>query len=196
MSESVPTSISAMSHRRSRADSTASFTYYPDEPDNQQGVQQWSDEDAVVDDEVFDDYGEDPNLEAADSNALHRISSVISRNSVHDRLLRSDSARTENSAFGRGGRTSQKIYIVTEDLTIVVAGFKTSAPGFILYTAICVLTAGLGWLLLRWLPRWHVRLIGSPCPLRECTWVVIEVRMLCFNVRLILTYYRTNGESL
>lgn len=166
-----------MSHRRLRADSTASFTYYPDEPADLQGARQWPDEDAVVDDEVLDDYDEELDLESGEGEALHRISSTISRNSVHDRLLRSDSARTENSVFGRGGRTSQKIYIVTEDLTIVVAGFKTSILGFALYSTICLLTAGLGWLLFRWLPRWQVRLIGAPCPLRECTWVVIEVRI-------------------
>ena len=196
MSESVPTSISAMSHRRSRADSTASFTYFPDEPEDQRDVRQWSDEDAVVDDEVLGDYEEDLDLEAANSDSLHRISSAISRNSVHDRLLRSDSARTENSAYGHGGRTSQKIYIVTEDLTIVVAGFKTRPLGFIIYITLCVLTAGLGYLLFRWLPRWHVRLIGSPCPLRDCTWVVIEVCISWFILRaeLIVFFIESMGR--
>jgi cation-transporting ATPase 13A2 len=56
----------------------------------------------------------------------------------------------------------------------VVAGFKTSYLGFATYVAICVVTLGLGYLLLRWLPRWYVKLVGSPAPLRECDWVVIE----------------------
>jgi cation-transporting ATPase 13A2 len=171
MSESVPTSVNTFSHRRSRADSTASFAYYPDEEE----VQQWSDDEAIVDDEAmgdFEDGAED--LEAGDSHSLYRVSTGHSRSSVHDRLLRSDSVRTENSGLGKGERVSQKIYIVTQDLTIVVAGFRSTTIGLALYTLICVLTAGLGFLIFRWLPRWQVRIVGTPCPLRDCTWVVIE----------------------
>lgn len=114
-------------------------------------------------------------------SVMRRSSSgARSRSSVHDRLLRSDSARTEGSAYGRGYRTSQKIYIVTEDLTIVVAGFRTSTIGFALYCTLCILTLGLGYLLLRWIPRWHVRLVGTQSPLRDCTWVVIEVSVAVF----------------
>jgi cation-transporting ATPase 13A2 len=32
----------------------------------------------------------------------------------------------------------------------------------------------LAYLLLRWLPRWQVKLVGKPCPLRESQWVVLE----------------------
>ena len=58
------------------------------------------------------------------------------------------------------GRASQKIYILTEDMTIVVAGFKTSLFGFAIYLCVCVLTLGAGFLLLRWLPKWYVKLTG------------------------------------
>jgi hypothetical protein len=40
---------------------------------------------------------------------------------------------------------------------------------------LCLLTFGLGYLVLRWLPRWQVKLIGTQCSLRDCSWVVIEV---------------------
>jgi cation-transporting ATPase 13A3/4/5 len=43
---------------------------------------------------------------------------------------------------------------------------------------ICFLTLGFGYLLFRWLPRWRIRLVGSPSPLRDCTWVAIEVSLL------------------
>ena len=176
MGESVPTSVSSFAHRRGRADSMASFTYYQN---GEEDVLQPSDESAIVDDESELRFEEDSaDLEAGELSTMRRTSSGHSRASVHDRLLRSDSTRTEGSNLGRGHRTSQKIYIVTEDLTIVVAGFQTSTIGFAVYVTICVLTLGLGYLLFRWLPRWQVRMTGSPKPLRDCSWVVIEVSTL------------------
>ncbi|CZT46197.1 related to cation translocating ATPases [Rhynchosporium secalis] len=178
MGESVPTSISSFAHRRGRADSTTSFAYYPDDVEEEH-LPPSEDDSAILDDDEdlhFEEEDGSTDLEADEISVRRRRSSsgARSRNSVHDRLLRSDSARTEGSVLGRGHRTSQKIYIVTEDLTIVVAGFQTSTVGFAMYFTICLLTFGLGYLLLRWLPRWQVRLVGSPCPLRDCTWVVIE----------------------
>lgn len=176
MGESVPTSLSSFAHRRGRADSTTSFTYYPDE--EEEPLPPSEDDSAILDDESelhFEEEDESADLEAGELSTMRRTSSGHSRSSVHDRLLRSDSARTEGNALGWGHRSSQKIYIANEDLTIVVAGFRTSKLGFALYLTICLVTFGLGYLLLRWLPRWQVRLIGTHCPLRDCTWVVIEV---------------------
>ena len=92
---------------------------------------------------------------------------------MHARLLRTDSGHTEASARGHG-RVSQKLHMVNEDLTIVIAGFRTSRIGYALYALLCAATLGTAYLLLRWLPRWQVKLIGAPCPLRECDWVVLE----------------------
>lgn len=72
--------------------------------------------------------------------------------------------------------TSQKIYVATEDLTVVIAGFNTSISGYLLYLTVCFLSCGLGYLLFRWLPRWRTRLIGTPTPLCRCQWAVVEVR--------------------
>lgn len=106
-----------------------------------------------------------------------RRSSQYSARSVEDPLLfRRGSTRTDGSVIETEARINQKIYVVTEDLTIVVAGFDTRPLGFILYVSFCTITLGLGFLLLRWLPRWRVRMIGSPKPLRDCTWVATEVR--------------------
>jgi cation-transporting ATPase 13A2 len=179
MGESVPSSISSFAHRRHRADSTASFTYYQ-EGEEQDLTHPPEYDIAVVDDESelqFEESDSSADLEAGELSTMRRSSSGVSGASVHDQLLRSDSGRrsADGSDYGEGNRTSQKIYIVTEDLTIVVAGFRTSTIGFALYTTISVLTFGLGYLLLRWLPRWQVRLIGRPCHLRNCSWVVIEV---------------------
>lgn len=173
MGESVPSSVSSFAHRRGRADSTASFTYYQ-EGEEQDLIPSSENDSAILDDESELNFQEDDSvdLEAGELAPMRRTSSRVSRGSVHDRLLRQESARSEDDA---GGRISQKIYIVTEDLTIVVAGFRTSTIGFALYTTICILTLGLGYLLFRWLPRWQVRMVGKPSGLGSCTWVVIEV---------------------
>lgn len=213
MAESVPTSRSSFAHRRDRADSNASFTYYQEEEGDAELLRSSEDDSAILDDEDDIPYEEDSSLdlEAGDQIELRRSSSGHSRrDSVHDRLLRNDSSRTYGSNTERGHRTNHKIYITSEDLTIVVAGFRTNSLGFALYTAICVISLGLGYLLLRWLPRWKVRIIGSSCPLRECTWVVLEVSFTCCffqalrDIALALSNfhecdtdcYRTNGESL
>ena len=121
--------------------------------------------------------------------------SRISRISVEDPLLRRhDSAKTDTSGFGHEGRSTQKIYIVAEDLTVVFAGFKTSKIGFAIYIVLCIMTLGLGYLLLRWIPSWKVRLVGSPTQLRDCTWVVIEVRFTHTNTQSLLNILESMGR--
>jgi cation-transporting ATPase 13A2 len=176
VAESVPTSVSSFAHRRARADSTASFTYYQEDENDARPPSE--DDIAIIDEDEGTQYEEDDeaDLESGELAELRRSSSARSRESVHDRLLRSDSARAAGSNFERGYRTSQKIYVVTEDLTMVVAGFRTSPFRYAIYITICVLTLGIGYLVLRWIPRWQVRLVGKPSPLQNCSWVVIEVR--------------------
>lgn len=198
MGESVPTSISSYAHRRSRADSTTSFAYYPDEED--EPIHSSEEDSAIIDDDEESllqlDEDESADLEAGGFSQRRRTSSGYSKSSVHDRLLRSESAKSDGSVLGRGERTSQKIYIVNEDLTIVVAGFKTSKLGFAIYLSICLMTLGLAYLLFRWLPRWHVRLVGTQCPLRDCTWVVIEVSAPRDMSLSVTDHHRINGVNL
>ncbi|KAH8664325.1 P-type ATPase-like protein [Xylariales sp. PMI_506] len=186
VAESLPSSVSAFAHRRSRADSTTSFTYYNEDDD--EAVPVYDDEGAIdidVDDIPFGLHaqGEDEesssmaDLEDGSTHdyAMHRRSSTYSRSSVHDRLLRTESGQTNTSGRGHAhGRITQKLYMVNEDLTIVIAGFRTSRIGFAAYLLLCVSTLGIAYLLLRWLPRWQVKLTGEPCPLRESEWVVLE----------------------
>lgn len=58
---------------------------------------------------------------------------------------------------------------------MVIAGFVTSSLGLMLYVAICIVTGGIGYLVFRWMPRWHMSLVGTPAPLQKCSWVVVEV---------------------
>ncbi|KAL4403749.1 ATPase [Colletotrichum abscissum] len=178
MAESLPTSVSAFSHRRPRADSTTSFAYYHDEPeasptsfeDERQSLSDVGDFAFGDEEESYADYENGETID--DYMSQRRRSSTHSRSSVHARLLRQDSGMT-NKSLG-GDRLSQKVYMVNEDLTIAIAGFRTSRLGFTAYVALCLCTAGVAWLLLRWFPRWHVKLLGLPSPLAECDWVVVE----------------------
>jgi cation-transporting ATPase 13A3/4/5 len=208
MSESVPTSISSFAHRRPRADSTTSFTFYDEDRDSEEGVE----EDAIIEEygeiEYDEEYSEeallDGDLEAGvRPSTPRRKSSGYSRRSTDSRrsvdapLLRPRRSSTSSagSADGwRGRRVSQKIYILMEDLTIVIAGFKTSTVGFALYAILCIATGGLGWLLFRWLPRWRVALTGRATPLKECDWVVIENQWGEFAVQDVSQ--QTYGRSL
>ncbi|KAJ6784857.1 hypothetical protein PWT90_00877 [Aphanocladium album] len=194
VAESLPTSVSAFSHRRQRADSTTSFTYYDEQPEDDAYLEN-SDENslgedhaqydrrrsigsdlddidfAVVDDE---DSSADRHYIASDDDYLmRRRSSTHSRLSVHARLLRRDSTATAGSSR-LGGRTSQKVYMANEDLTIAIAGFSTSYVGLSAYLFLCLITGGIAYLVLRWLPRWHVAILGRSSPLQTCDWVVVE----------------------
>merc|ERR1712093_741983 len=83
MGESVPTSVSSFAHRRGRADSTASFTYYQEDDDEPLPP---SDESAIQDDESELHFGEEEgstDLESEELSAMRRSSSgAHSRTSV------------------------------------------------------------------------------------------------------------------
>ncbi|KAM3548455.1 hypothetical protein ARSEF4850_009404 [Beauveria asiatica] len=193
VAESLPTSVSAFSHRRHRANSTASFTYYEAQP-NEDAYSQDSDEISHVDDQdqysrrrsigsdlddldfaiVDDEDSADRHYIASDDDYLmRRRSSTHSRLSVHTRLLRTDSAATAGSAR-QSGRNSQKVHMANEDLTIAIAGFSTSYWGLSAYILLCVMTSGIAFLVLRWLPRRYVAILGRATTLQSCDWVVIE----------------------
>ncbi|KAJ5641572.1 hypothetical protein N7490_005572 [Penicillium lividum] len=190
ISESIPSSVVSFSHRRNRAGSTVSFTYYQDGED----FAEWSNEDAVEDD--LEDLSSGFEGESADglpeadveSNRGSFVSKRLSqsRDSVEQPLL---SRYLSASSYGRdrrsGSRLNQKVYIASEDLTAVFAGFSTSTGGFALYVALCILTGGLAYLLFRWLPRWRVRLIGKAAPLGKCQWIAIEDQWNQFTIHVV-----------
>jgi cation-transporting ATPase 13A3/4/5 len=203
VSESIPTMSSSFYHRRSRADSSTSFAFYEEDRDydseeygedaildEQDDLERQSlnGENTFLEPELDHDV-EDDSLRDQDSVAERRPSrgrrksSGFSRRSAGSRgsvsiqsplLRRQHSESSDVSGFGSGERITQKIYILTEDLTIVVAGFKTSLLGFAMYICFCVLTGGIGFLLFRWLPKWHTRLVGKATPLGQADWVVVE----------------------
>jgi len=194
MAESVPTATSTFGHRRERADSNASFAYFEEDRDADTD-EEWFQEEAIIEEDAdgeelagnehFEDTngystsetdvesGRRPSLRKRKSSGASKSSK--SRSSMDAPLLRRrTSGDTDRSGYDDGTRISQKLYLDTEDMTIVVTGFKNSALGSAAYLSICICTAGLGYLLFRWLPRWRVRLTGSTTPLSCCDWVVIE----------------------
>ncbi|PUU80551.1 hypothetical protein B9Z19DRAFT_1100233 [Tuber borchii] len=198
VSESLASSVTSFQHRRrSRADSSASWSFYHPQPGEEDRASFWEGEqrddgEAIIDDDDDEDeyvslYTED----RMDGGApLRRMSSATRPSSEDPLLSRRDSATVSRDYK----RTTQKIYILTEDLTIVVAGFTTSRLGYALYILISTVTLGMGWLLLRWLPHWRVWLVGRPAPLRECRWVAIENEWGEFAVQKIQE--RQYGQNL
>ena len=177
ISESIPTSNASFAHRRSRASSTASFRYFETPVDRQA----WQDTEAISD-ESEDEQGrpDESNLDleyGRVSPSLRKSSSFSCTSTQDPLLLRRTSTVTNGAAHGQLGRVNQKMYIMTEDLTIMVAGFRNTSIGLLAYALICFCSIGIGYLLLRWLPYWRVKLVGTPCPLRDCSWVAIEVRL-------------------
>ncbi|KAJ5501698.1 ATPase P-type K/Mg/Cd/Cu/Zn/Na/Ca/Na/H-transporter [Penicillium expansum] len=182
ISESIPSSVVSFAHRRDRAGSTVSFTYFQDGED----FAEWSTEDAVddqseIDAESLHGIG-DADLESARGSFVSKRMST-SRDSIEHPLL---SRYLSASSYGRdrrtGSRLNQKVYIASEDLTAVFAGFSTSSGGFAVYIALCILTGGFAWLLFRWLPRWRVKLIGKATPIGKCQWVAIEDQWNQFTI--------------
>ncbi|KAK4127694.1 hypothetical protein N657DRAFT_641704 [Parathielavia appendiculata] len=185
MAESLPTSVSAFSHRRARADSTASFSFYQDEDESEERGETFApddrrplvgDLDELPFEEDLEEQEDSIDMERTSNYNDHvflRRTSTQSRGSVRSRLLRRDSGVSAGSGHS-GNRCSQKVYMVNEDLYIVIAGFRTSQTGLAIYALLCLVTGGLAWLVFRWLPRWHVKLVGKQASLRDCQWVVVE----------------------
>ncbi|KAI9831005.1 MAG: hypothetical protein M1826_004122 [Phylliscum demangeonii] len=172
ISESVPNSIASFSRRRSRADSRASFSYFREDEPSEPSVNEEVEEGNVYRGPEGVAIDIDPHPSPPSTRRFSRVSGSSVREPL---LIQTTSGEDETPTGGPdGGIVSQKIYVVTEDLTIVIAGFRTSFAGALVYVMACVFSLGLAYLLFRWVPRWRVSLTGSPTPLRTCSWVVVE----------------------
>lgn len=180
MSESVPSSIASFAHRRPRHDSVVTFTYLTeDEDDERAGPGEPIDryESELEDEVMFEDHRVEDSV--VSFTKRHRRSTESHASVEHPLLDRRESTQSYPDRKHAGIRISQKIYIATEDLTAVITGFCTNTYGYALYIFLCVISLGVGYLILRWMPRWRLRFIGTPAPLRTCRWVATEVR-LCY----------------
>ncbi|GMM27471.1 putative acid anhydride hydrolase [Martiniozyma asiatica (nom. inval.)] len=69
---------------------------------------------------------------------------------------------------------SQRFYLAEEDLVIGIAGYQTSWISLFIYWILSILTIGIFPLMVKWMPRWKIGLMGKPVPLAKSEWVVIE----------------------
>ncbi|PYH94983.1 hypothetical protein BO71DRAFT_378573 [Aspergillus ellipticus CBS 707.79] len=178
ISESIPSSIVSFSHRRNRKDSTASFTYFREDEDHME----WPAETAIDAESDNEDVSE---IGASVTNESIRSSKrpSYSRESIeHPLLQRTLSTGSHAQGYRSDRRVSQKAHIVSEDLTIVIAGFSTSLVGQALYYVLCTFSFGAFYLWFRWFPRYRVRLLGNPTPLRVCDWVAVEDQWNQFSI--------------
>ncbi|KAG7195472.1 uncharacterized protein KQ657_003234 [Scheffersomyces spartinae] len=102
----------------------------------------------------------------------------------------------------------QRYYLAEEDLVIGIAGYKSSWPRTTLYYLFCIFTCGLGYLAMRWFPKFRVNMKGNKSPLGKADWAIIEneygelvivnIDKTAFNERLsdFLTSSPQEGEDL
>ncbi|EGW33290.1 uncharacterized protein SPAPADRAFT_55183 [Spathaspora passalidarum NRRL Y-27907] len=68
----------------------------------------------------------------------------------------------------------QRYYLAEEDLVIGIAGYRNCWWKSVIYYIVCLFTLGMGYLVLRWLPKYRVNLMGTRCPLGVAQWCVVE----------------------
>lgn len=68
----------------------------------------------------------------------------------------------------------QRFYLAEEDIVVGIAGYSECWWKKLLYYVIILSTLGTGYLILRWLPKYRVNLMGTPCPLGVADWCIIE----------------------
>lgn len=68
----------------------------------------------------------------------------------------------------------QRYYLAEEDLVIGIAGYADRWWKTAIYYFLCIGTLGIAYLILRWLPRYRINLMGTRCPLGKADWCVIE----------------------
>lgn len=115
------------------------------------------------------------NRRRSSDHHLHRWSThdseeplLLSR--ITSRISQQPSPKTYSSS----SNSQQRFYISEEDVVLVIAGFNSSRMRAFIYYALCICTLGMAYLVLRWIPRWHIACLGTPAPLGQCDWVVVE----------------------
>lgn len=88
---------------------------------------------------------------------------------INSRISQEPSPKKYSSA-----NTQQRFYLSEEDMVIFIAGYNSGKLRVFLYYLLCISTFGMAYLVLRWLPRWHIACLGTPAPLGQCDWVVVE----------------------
>ncbi len=142
-------SSSSIRHRPRNESSASLLTYDPDA---------YTD-DLIPQDVIFDGPSAS-SVPTSVSNFAHRGSRASFADD--DRALRFFAAEFDSDAED----------ILTE---VDPEEFRTRRGRLWIYRVLCILTFGMMYLLLRWLPRWRLKFLAEPLPLSEAHWVVVEV---------------------
>lgn len=108
------------------------------------------------------------NRRDSDDSDKNRPESLSQSASIH-----LDSDNYDSSKF-QPVSEYQRFYLAEEDLVIGIAGYSNCRWKVVLYYSLCIFTLGIGYLILRWLPRYRVNLMGNKCALGKADWCVIE----------------------
>lgn len=139
-------------------------------------------EEAAAEEAFFDQPGSNSDFQDGSASA----SEYGSLNSHFERRNRRDSDESDKNLLDDESQQShrddefpavldsQRYYLAEEDLVIGIAGYTNSLVKTILYYFICIFTLGIGYLILRWTPRYRVNLMGNRSPLGLADWCVIE----------------------
>lgn len=186
VSDNMHSSVASFAHRRPRAGTGSSFQYFHvsesfrDQiynaglhPDQQAGPSTTA---AVESDEESDGGYSDTGDELETTVNSRRRKVLHIRDTIEDSLLeRHESARTDLSGIhGEATRVVQEIYVEQEDLRMVIGGHTTNNMWKALSYVAAIPTLGIGWLLLQWIPKWRIRLLGNRRALHDADWLAVE----------------------
>ena len=76
----------------------------------------------------------------------------------------------------------QRFYIAEEDLVIGIAGYRTSKIKNLMYNFLCLISFGMFYLVMKWLPHYKIKISGTKVPLGKAEWVVIESELGDFSI--------------
>lgn len=124
-----------------------------------------------------EDSDEDQNYNAILEDRYRRRSTASSSKAASSVDLASEHLGDDQMAFLQEFSPVlkyQRFYLAEEDIVIGIAGYQDCWWRRIVYYVVIVCTCGLGYLILRWLPKYRINLMGTPSPLGLADWCVIE----------------------
>ncbi|EPX71920.1 P-type ATPase P5 type [Schizosaccharomyces octosporus yFS286] len=172
---SIPSSISSFHHKTQRGSSDASVSQFSmDYLQSEYNLSRYNDTESIAAASSVD-Y---PNIYRDNGSAVYSDEEEITEMMLEEHnfhpILRRESPG-EAAGISEDG-CCQILYLVEEDLEVGIAGYRTNKLRARIYNLICILTFGLVYLIMRWLPRHYIRFIGKREPLATAEWLSIETQ--------------------
>jgi len=71
-------------------------------------------------------------------------------------------------------KSKQQKIVLNDDLTITINGYKQVAKKKFIYYILCIISLGTFYLLLHWLPKLKLKLLGKTVPIQDAEELFIE----------------------